>query len=480
MLRELFGLEAMFEITLKELEQVTGGILRAGSAAGEFLFQGVSIDSRTVKKGNLFVAIPGDRFDGHDFLKEASGQGAQAAIVAQDRWTATVGPSLGDMVMISVPDTKKALGDLAAWYKAKFEIPTVAITGTNGKTTTKEMVAEVLSARFKVIKSPQSYNNRIGVPLTIFRLNSNSGALVVELGMSQPGEIAALAGMARPDIGVITNIGPAHLESMLSLEEIAKAKFELPDNMPSPKTLVLNADDPLLRERIREKKSGERIVSFGIDTQADFRADQIKSGPEGLISFRVNRGRTVNLLLLGKHNVYNALAALAVADLMDVEQAQAIKKLERYTPPDLRMELVVIRDITVINDSYNANPASMEKALETLKEMKASGRKIAVLADMLELGERSVDFHSQVGSKAAKLGIDLLLTVGELARHIAQGARQAGMSAESVLTFENNQKVSHYLLENLKAGDVVLVKGSRKMKTEEVVTALESLYGRQN
>ena len=391
-----------------------------------------------------------------------------------------VGQGMGNMVVISVPDTKKTLGDLASWYKAKFEIPTVAITGTNGKTTTKEMTAEVLSAKFKVVKSPQSFNNRIGVPLTLFRLNSNSGAVVVELGMSQPGEIATLAGMAKPDVGVITNIGPAHLESMLSLEEIAKAKFELSDNMASPKTLVLNADDPVLEKRIRERKSDERIVSFGIDKQADFRADQIKLRPDGLISFRLNRGQTVNLLLLGRHNVYNALAALAVADLVKVEQTKAIERLERYTPSDLRMELVVIRDITVINDSYNANPVSMQRALETLKEMKASGRRVAVLADMLELGKKSVDFHRQVGSKAAELGIDLLLTVGQLARHIAQGAMQAGMDADCVRTFENSQQVSHYLLQNLRAGDVVLVKGSRKMKTEEIVATLKSLYSHQN
>jgi UDP-N-acetylmuramoyl-tripeptide--D-alanyl-D-alanine ligase len=480
MLEDLFRFEAMFEISLKELKQVTGGIIRAGSAAEGLLVRGVSIDSRNVKRGNLFVAITGDRFDGHDFVKEASDRGAQAVIVEQGRWSAAVEQDLGDMVMISVPDTKKALGDLASWYKAKFELPTVAITGTNGKTTTKEMTAEALSAKFKVVKSPQSFNNRIGVPLTLFRLNSNSGAVVVELGMSQPGEIATLATMAKPDVGVITNIGPAHLESMLSLEEIAKAKFELSDNMASPKTLVLNADDPVLQKRIRERKSDERIVSFGIDKQADFRADQINLRPEGLISFRVNRGPTVNLLLLGRHNVYNALAALAVADLMKVEPTQAIKKLERYTLSDLRMEIVFIRDVTVINDSYNANPVSMEKALETLKEMKASSRKIAVLADMLELGKESVDFHHQVGRRAAELGIDLLLTVGELARHIAQGAKQAGMSADCVRTFEDNQQVSHYLLQNLAAGDVVLVKGSRKMKTEEVVATLKSLYGRQN
>jgi len=472
--------DAMFEIKLKELKQVTGGSVHAGSAAEGLVVRGVSIDSRTTKKGNLFVAVAGERFDGHDFVKDAAGKGAQVAIVAEDKWSVVVREGLSQATMISVPDTKKALRDLASWYKGKFRIPTVAVTGTNGKTTTKEMIADVLSAKFRVMKSPQSYNNLIGVPLTIFRLNSGSQALVVELGMSRCGEIATLTRMAKPDIGVITNIGPAHLESMHDLEKIAQAKFELADNMSSPKTLVLNADDPVLEKRIGEKKPGERIVSFGIKNKADFQADQIESRPDGLVSFRVNRGQTVDLLLLGRHNVYNALAAIAVAGLVGVDQTLAKEKLERYTPSDLRMEVVLIRDVTVINDSYNANPVSMQNALETLQEMKASGRKIAVLADMLELGEQSVDFHRQVGRKAAELSIDLLLSVGELARQISQGAKQAGMGADRVLPFQDNKQASHYLLENLKAGDVVLVKGSRRMKTEEITAALKSLYGRQN
>jgi UDP-N-acetylmuramoyl-tripeptide--D-alanyl-D-alanine ligase len=369
---------------------------------------------------------------------------------------------------------------LASWHKGRFEIPTVAVTGTNGKTTTKEMIAEVLSAGFKVVKSPRSFNNLIGVPLTLFRLNPGSEVLVLELGMSQPGEIGMLTRMAQPEIGVITNIGPAHLESMQNVEKIAQAKFELPDNMPSPKTLVLNADDPVLANKIKEKKGDEKVITFGIKSKADFRADQIEIRNDGYISFRVNGDLTVDLLLLGRHNVYNALAAIAVGSLLGVEIAKAKKKLERYIPSDLRMQLSYIKDITVINDSYNANPVSMTKALETLQEINTPGRKVAVLADMLELGEKAPHFHSQIGKKAAELGIDLLLTVGELARHIAQGAREAGMNPNDVQEFENNQQAGHYRLENLKAEDLVLVKGSRRMKTEEVVIALKSLYGRQN
>ncbi len=222
------------------------------------------------------------------------------------------------------------------------------------------------------------------------------------------------------------------------------------------------------------------MISFGIENQADFRADRIEPHGGGYIGFRVNRDLTIHLLLLGRHNVYNALAALAVGNLLGVEPQDIKGKLERYVPSELRMELVYIRDIRVINDSYNANPVSMENALDTLKGMDAPGRRIAVLADMLELGEKADDFHLQVGKKAAELGVDLLLTVGNLARGIGEGATQAGMNGRKIKNFRTNQEVSHYLLENLRSGDLVLVKGSRKMKTEEVVISLKSLYGRQN
>lgn len=465
---------------MDELAKVVGGKVLTGDQAGNKLIRGISIDSREIRDGNLFVAVPGERFDGHRFVGEAVERGAQAVVVSKEKWQKTEPANLKGAAAVLVEDTKKALGDLASWYKGRFEIPTVAVTGTNGKTTTKEMIAEVLSADFKVVKSPRSFNNLIGVPLTLFRLNPGTEALVLELGMSQLGEIAVLTRMSRPQIGVITNIGPAHLESMQSMERVAQAKFELPDNMPSPKTLILNADDPVLANRIKEKKGDEKVITFGIKSQADFHADQIEVRNDGCISFRVNGDLTVDLLLLGRHNVYNALAAIAVGSLLGVDAIKAKKKLERYIPSDLRMQLVYIKDITVINDSYNANPISMAKALESLQEIKTRGRKVAVLADMLELGENAPLFHNEVGKKAADLGINLLLTVGELARHIAQGARDAGMNSNYIREFENNQQAGHFLLENLKAEDLILVKGSRRMKTEEVVVALKSLYGRQN
>ena len=470
----------MFQIRLDELTKVVHGEIQSGPYNGDQVIRGISIDSRTMAKDDLFVAIPGERFDGHEFVKEAAEKGAKAAVIAKDKKHTIDQEVFNKIAVVLVEDTKKALRDTASWHRRKFDIPTVAVTGTNGKTTTKDMIAEVLSSRFDVLKSPQSYNNLIGVPLTLFQLNSNSEALVIELGMSSPGEIGILTRISNPGMGVITNIGPAHLESMQSTEKIAQAKFELPDNMSSSKTLILNADDPILANRIKQKKKDERVISFGIEKKADFNADRIEVNGDGYISFRVNKDLTIDLGLLGIHNVYNALAAFAVGSLLELDPQKIKQKLERYIPSELRMELVQIRDIRVINDSYNANPVSVEKALETLKRIKIRGRKIAVLGDMLELGEMAKDFHLEVGRKAACLGVDLLVVVGELARFIGEGAKEAGMNSNNILTFENNQEVSLYLLENLKEGDLVLVKGSRKMKTEEVVLSLKSLYGRQN
>jgi UDP-N-acetylmuramoyl-tripeptide--D-alanyl-D-alanine ligase len=470
----------MFKITLDELTQVIQGEIQSVTYDRDRLIRGLSIDSRNIRERNLFVAIPGERFDGHQFVRQAAEKGAKAAVIAKDK-KHTIDQEVFDKTpVILVEDTKKALRDMASWHRQRFDIPTVAVTGTNGKTTTKDMIAEVLSSKFRVLKSPKSYNNLIGVPLTLLQLNSSSEALVIELGMSSPGEIGILTRISNPSLGVITNIGPAHLESMQSTEKIAQAKFELPENMSSPKTLILNADDRILAKRIQLKKKAERVISFGIEKTADFYADRIEMNGEGYISFRANKDLNIKLGLLGVHNVYNALAAFAVGSLLGLDPQEIKQKLERYATSELRMELVQIRDIRVINDSYNANPVSMEKALETLKKMKTPGRKIAVLGDMLELGEKAIDFHSEVGRKAARLGVNQLVLVGELARFIGEGAKEAGMNSKDILTFENNQQVSLYLLENLKEGDLVLVKGSRKMKTEEVVLSLKSLYGKQN
>jgi UDP-N-acetylmuramoyl-tripeptide--D-alanyl-D-alanine ligase len=470
----------MFEIKLNELKRVVDGETPESSLKGDQLLRGISIDSRKVDPNNIFVAIPGEKFDGHSFIGDAVSKGAKAVVIDREKKNIVPPEVYGKTAVILVSDTKRALRDVALWYRSKFNLPVVAVTGTNGKTTTKDMIAQVLSSEFQVLKSPESYNNLIGVPLTLFQLNPEYEALVLELGMSSPGEISILTKISQPQIGVITNIGPAHLESMQSMERIAKAKFELPDNMPYPRTLVLNADDQILAKRIARTQPEEKVVSFGVKKKADFIADRIEANGNGYISFRVNKNTQVKLSLLGWHNVYNALAAFSVGRLLGVEEPKIKEGLESFSPSRLRMELVSIDNIRIINDSYNANPVSMEKALETLKNMKTFGRKIAVLGDMLELGYREMDFHLELGRKVAQSGVKLLITIGQLARFIGEGAREAGLRSSDILNLKNNSEVSLYLLENLKDGDLVLVKGSRKMRTEEIVFSLKSQYGRQN
>jgi UDP-N-acetylmuramoyl-tripeptide--D-alanyl-D-alanine ligase len=468
----------MLNISLNELLKVTGGKLWNETKRNEILAKGVSIDSRTIKKGNLFVAIPGETYDGHQFVYEAIDEGACVVIISKEKTNQMKSKELKEIPVVAVEDTKRALREIAAWHRKKFELPAVAVTGTNGKTTTKEMIAEVLSSKFKVLKSVKSYNNLVGVPLTLFELDRDIQILVLELGMSRLGEIGILTQTAKPNIGVITNIGPAHLESMESLEKIAQAKFELLDHMPSPHTAVLNADDEFLAKRIKALK--EKTISFGIKNKADFKASQLKIRDEGYMGFRINGKLDINLKLLGEHNVYNALAAFAVGSLLGVDEFKIKESLQRYTPSELRMELVQIGNVKVINDSYNANPVSMEKAIRTLKQVKSPGRKIALLGDMLELGEKAFDYHLKLGKSVAESEIDLLLTVGKLSLVIGQGAREYGMSPEKIFAFDNNENVSSYLSENVKAGDLILIKGSRKMKLEEVVLSLKSQYGRQN
>jgi UDP-N-acetylmuramoyl-tripeptide--D-alanyl-D-alanine ligase len=468
----------MLSISLNELLKVTGGKLWNDARGNQTITRGVSIDSRTIKKGNLFVAIPGERYDGHHFVSEATSKGASLVIISKEKTHQMKPKELKQIPVVVVEDTKEALREIAFWHRNKFEVSTVAVTGTNGKTTTKEMTAEVLSSQFKVLKSIKSYNNPIGVPLTLFELDKDTQVLVLELGMSSPGEIGILTKIAKPDIGVITNIGPAHLESMQSLEKIAQAKFELLDHMPSSHTAVLNADDEFLAKRIKDLK--EKTISFSIKNKADFKANELNIRDEGYMDFKVNGKLNINLKLLGEHNVYNALAAFAVGSLLGVDELKIKESLERYTPSELRMEMVQIGNIKVINDSYNANPVSMEKALKTLMHMKSRGRKIAVLGDMLELGEKAFDYHFELGKSVAESGIDLLLTVGKLSFAIGRGAEEHGMSPEKIFAFDNNEEASFYLAENVKAGDLVLIKGSRKMKLEEVALRFKSLYGHQN
>jgi len=464
----------MIKASLKELARVLKGQLSGGQPEGSSYIEGVCIDSRITQKGNLFVALQGEHHDGHDFVSEAAAKGASCAIVDEGRLKDKDEKSKQKIPFLAVEDTRKGLQDLARWYLKKFSLKTVAITGSNGKTTTKDMIASVLSQDYNVIKSPKSYNTQIGVPLTIFELDQDTEVLVLELGASMLGEIEGLTRLSQPDMGVITNISPAHLEFFGSFENVVRAKLELLDNMKDDKIAVLNSDDESLLARAKVEK--KRVVTFGTQRKADFRADDVSFSDKGEVGFVINRKFPVRLKLVGRHNVYNALAAFAVASLWQVDPKRAVQALEGFTPPDLRMELEEFDGIKVLNDSYNANPASMENALETLRQIKTAGRRIAVLGDMLELGEKSQSLHQEVGNKVFDCGIDILVTVGGLSKWIARSAREKGLDNSSITSFEHKAEVSTFLRENLKPGDVVLVKGSRKMKLEDVVESLKKVY----
>ena len=464
----------MIDLTIEEIIKATRGRLFNPGANLKEKIEGVSVDSRSLVEKNLFVPLEGERVDGHKFIREAIEKKANAVLVSKEKVSFINFNRPLLVPIILVQDTKTALVDLAKWWRKEFKGITIALTGSNGKTTTKDMIASVLSQKYEVAKSAKSYNTLIGVPLTIFELNSQSKVLVTELGMNQPGEIGFLTQLVQPDFGLVTNIGPAHLEAFGSLEKIAQAKFELVDNLKEDKTAILNIDDQFCQKRKEIEK--RKVITFGVKTFADFKADGVRMNDNGEVSFSINHKISVNLKLLGEHNVYNALSAFAVGELLFVPREKIKEALENYQPQHLRMELLEMDGIKIINDSYNSNPASMDSALKTLKEIKTSGRKIAVLGDMLELGEQAEKLHKEVGEKVFQKQVDLLLTVGELASSIVQGALNSGMKKNKVFSFKDNQEASFYLKENLKKGDLVLVKGSRRMKMEEIVSDLMDLY----
>jgi UDP-N-acetylmuramoyl-tripeptide--D-alanyl-D-alanine ligase len=427
-------------------------------------FHGVSTDTRSLYAGALFVALKGERFDGHTFVEEAFGRGAGAAVVSLG--IAATGP------LILVEDTLKALGAIAAAHRATLSAQVIAVTGSTGKTTTKEMVAAILSQGGPAARTPGNYNNEIGVPLALLDLDESHHAVVVELAMRGRGQIAYLAQMARPQIGVITNIGVSHMELLGGREAIAETKAELLAELSEDGTAVLNADDEFfgfLGERTRA-----RVVSFGQSNTADVRAADLRVGEGGLVQFRL-RGwwgeQKIELKAAGRHHALNAAAAAAAAMSAGADPEWVAAGLQTFETGDMRGQIVLApRGFTIINDSYNAAPDSMRVALDLLMDFPGE-RKWAVLGDMRELGPMSPVWHQEVGALAASLGIAGLVTVGELGRLIALGARSE-MAGREVVEAADNSAATEALAKRVRAGDVVLVKGSRAMKMEEIVKGL--------
>ncbi|MCX5688063.1 MAG: UDP-N-acetylmuramoyl-tripeptide--D-alanyl-D-alanine ligase [Candidatus Omnitrophica bacterium] len=454
--------------TVRDIVNTVKGKLLSGNM--EEILTGLSTDTRKIKKGELFLAIKGDRFDGHSFILDAVSKGAGGVLV-QDGGITNANFKLPDVSFVSVSDSIKALGDIGNFHRSRFSIPIIGITGSNGKTTTKEMVFAILSKKFNTLKNFGTENNNIGVPLTLLRLNSEHNIAVLEMGTNHLGEIRRLSEIARPTIAVITNIGPSHLEYLEDVDTVLKAKVEMLEYMDKDAKLILNADD----DHLRTIKTNLKTIWFGFDKEADFYADKISLEPEG-ISFRLNGKWDISLGVLGRHNVSNALSAIACAWDFGISIEEIRDALKEFRVPNMRMEVKRFGDIKIINDTYNANPQSMKQAIEALKDMVTDGRKILIAGDMLELGTFSGRFHHLVGKQAAESGIDLIVAVGKLAEHISNGAQEAGMSEKKIKLCALMKDARAKVATLIKKGDTILVKGSRAMKMEEIVGDLEAQF----
>jgi len=436
------------------------------STAGEFsldeVAQGYSIDSRTVGAGQLFFAVKGERLDGHDFVEAALERGALAAVVRKDQ----LGRYPARARLLAVEDTLVALQTLAMAVRKLWGKPLVGVTGSMGKTTTKEAIAHVLSTRFRVLKSEGNFNNHFGLPLMLLKLEPEHDVAVIEMGMSHAGEIRALAKIAQPEVGVVTNVAPVHLEFFDSVAGIARAKYELVESLSGNGTAVLNADDEYVSQFGRDFKG--KVVMYGTRATADVRAENVRSlGAEGtefdVVIGGVREG--AKLPLVGEHNVLNALAAVAVGLERGLTPAEAVGALAGLVPADKRGEVLRLGNITVINDCYNCNPKALNAMVDALASMEAR-RRIVVAGAMLELGGTEEELHRQAGRHIAEKKIDVLLGVRGPAQAAVEAARQAGMRAEFMATAE---EAGEWLAREARDGDVVLMKASRGVKLEKAL-----------
>lgn len=458
----------MIQMDVRELCTAINGEIIAGT---EGAFHGVSIDSRKIESGQLFFAIIGENLDGHEFVAGALESGGAGAIVSR----AVDINLLPGQFLVRVADTTKALQELARYHRRKFDLKIVGITGSVGKTTTKDMIAAVLQEKYSVLKTEGNLNNYYGLPLTLFKLGPEYEALVVEMGMSALKEIELLAKIAEPEVGVVTNVGSSHLEFLQTLDNVARGKQELVENLVGRRIAVLNADD----ERVKGMAGlASQAIFYGLRAEADYRAVEVANdGLEGVkfILKAENEEMPVYLPLPGEHNALNALAAIGVGRVFGMSFQEIQAGLDRFKPSKMRMDIREMGPgITLLNDAYNANPESMKAGLKVLASR--PGRKIAVMGDMLELGEHSENAHREVGKFAADQGIDLIFIKGNFAGWVAEGAFLGGMKIGEVFTFASNAELAAELLPLLKAGDTVLVKGSRGMKMEEVVKQMEEKF----
>jgi UDP-N-acetylmuramoyl-tripeptide--D-alanyl-D-alanine ligase len=439
----------------------------SGSVTGDHsvLVSGVTTDSRNDVKGRLFVALNGKNFDGHDFCKSAVQNGAAAVLVSKFQKGLSV-------PQIAVKDTLEALTSFAAFHRAGFNGKVAAVTGSSGKTTTRTLLAAILSQKGSTLQPEKNFNNHIGVPLTVLKLKKEHDFAVFELGCSGFNEIAPLTGLVVPDVALITNVGPAHLENLKDLEGVAKAKGELFKNMPQRAVAVINIDDPYIAHM---DVAAEKKVTFGWDAGADVQLCSRTPGLSGqIIELKTGGGIVrIEFPLPGEHNAIDAVAAAAAAFALNIEISDIINGLSGVKAPAGRLDITYKNGICIIDDTYNANPASMFAALDVLLEMVPAKHAVAVLGDMLELGDNSYDAHYKLGLEAGGAGLKALILKGEFNVHVAEGAIDAGMNAEDIYVAVSDDEIIEYIKTVKAAGDALLVKGSRGMKMDLIVERLK-------
>jgi len=463
--------------TLSQVLLATGGRFLSGrTQAG---FRRVCTDSRTVEPGDLFVALRGETFDGHAYLAQAVEKGAAGLVVDM------VPEKMPPVPVVLVTDTLRALGDLAAYRRSLMpDLQLVAITGSCGKTTVKEMIAAILDREYNVLKTKGNFNNLIGLPLSLLPVEFHHDFAVMEMGMSKPGEIARLTEIADPDIACITNVQDAHLAGLSDISGVAKAKGELFAGIKAWGKLVVNIDDKRVRGIAR--RCSQKKITFGRSPKADIRSLRLRSLGERGMAFTLQIGTNearVKIRGLGAHNVQNALAAAGMAHAAGIKFVNIVAGLESFAPFEKRLQVQkLIGGIRLVNDAYNANPSSVLAALETMRQMDHSHKKVVILGDMLELGTQSVAAHQSIGREVARLGFDALLAVGDFAEALVAAAWKAGMSKKKAMLFVKKEAISDWLRQgisagSLKPGDWVLVKGSRGMRMETITHDLLEKQG---
>ena len=457
--------------TGKVLSPIKGELLRGSRDRS---FTGISTDSRTVGKGQLFWALQGENFDGHDFVKEAIKKGAAGVVVNKDR-TADL-PADTRASIIGVQDTLKALGDLARWWRRRFKVRVAALTGSGGKTTTKEMTSAILSLEGLTLKNEGNFNNLIGLPLSLFLLEKSHRYAVLEMGMNRPGEIGRLTEIADPDIGLITNVGRAHLEGVGSVEGVARAKVELLEKMAPRALAILNGDDRILMQTAAAFR--KKPVTFGQGLQNTVRAEKIRNLGRDGFSFDIHyKGKpfSVRLRVPGFHNVSNALAAAAIALSLNLSKDQIQEGLRRYEGIKGRFKVVPLPDGSIlIDDTYNSNPSSLRLALKSIKALARQNRRVIVgLGEMLELGDETEAGHVEAGEMVADTGADWFVALGDHAPEMIGGAVDKGFPRRKAIRVKDYKDMGSKILEIMKPGDLVFLKASRRMGLERVAERLK-------